>query len=92
DNDNNIRTGSTHSRHSNVFIKPSLAEVKAYCKERRNNIDAEHFVDYYDANGWTIKGSSMKDWKAAVRRWEKNGFDNKQDIDVNKYEQFINKF
>ena len=92
DNDNNIRTGSTHSRHSNVFIKPSLAEVKAYCEERSNNIDPNRFIDYYDANGWTIHGSPMKDWKAVIRRWEKTGLDKKPGVDVTKYEQFINKF
>ena len=53
------------------FVKPTLEEVKAYCEERKNNVDAERFVSYYESIGWRIGGKSpMKDWKAAVRNWE----------------------
>ena len=55
----------------NKFIKPSLEEVRKYCLERNNNIDAEQFIDYYDSNGWKVGKNSMKDWKAAIRTWEK---------------------
>ena len=55
------------------FKKPTLEEVKAYCLERKNSIDAESFIDYYEANGWKVGRNSMKDWKAAVRTWEKRG-------------------
>ena len=54
------------------FKKPSLEEVKEYCQERNNNINAEQFIDYYDANGWKVGKNSMKDWKAAIRTWERN--------------------
>lgn len=53
------------------FKKPTLEQVKAYCLERKNSIDAESFIDYYEANGWKVGRNSMKDWKAAVRTWEK---------------------
>lgn len=56
------------------FTKPTLAEVQAYCTERNNNVDAEHFYDYYEANGWKVGKNSMKDWKASVRTWERNGY------------------
>lgn len=59
------------------FTKPTLEEVKAYCIERNNNVDAEHFYDYYEANGWKVGKNSMKDWKASVRTWERNGYDSK---------------
>ena len=54
------------------FIPPTLEEVKAYCIERQNNVDAERFIDYYTSNGWKVGKNSMKDWKAAVRTWEKS--------------------
>ena len=63
-----------------VFVKPSLEDVKAYCEERNNGIDAEAFIDFYDSKGWKIGKESMKDWKAAVRNWERRkdaGTDNK---------------
>lgn len=56
-----------------VFLKPSVDEVAKYCQERGNDIDAETFVDYYEARGWVFNGKQqMKDWRAAVRTWEKN--------------------
>lgn len=59
-------------RQNKTFKPPDVSEVRAYCQERNNNVDAERFVDYYTANGWKVGRNSMKDWKAAVRTWEKN--------------------
>lgn len=56
------------------FVPPTLEEVKAYCAERKNNVDAERFIDYYTSNGWLVGKNKMKDWKAAVRSWERNGY------------------
>lgn len=55
------------------FTAPTIDEVKAYCIERKNYVDAERFVDYYTSNGWLVGKNKMKDWKAAVRTWERNG-------------------
>jgi len=51
---------------------PTVEEVQAYCTERGNGIDAQHFVDYYSARGWMIGKNKIKDWKACVRTWERN--------------------
>lgn len=59
------------------FVPPTIEEVKAYCQERQNGVDAERFIDYYTANGWQVGKNKMKDWKAAVRTWEKRSFDSK---------------
>lgn len=56
------------------FEKPTLSEIKQYCIERNNNINAEHFYDYYESNGWKVGKNSMKDWKAAVRTWERSEY------------------
>jgi hypothetical protein len=53
-------------------IHPTLEQVQEYCKERNNNVDAERFIDYYTANGWKVGRNIMKDWKAAIRTWEKS--------------------
>ena len=55
-----------------VFVPPSLEEVKAYCQERNNSVDAEQFIDFYTAKGWMIGKNKMKDWRGAVRTWERN--------------------
>lgn len=57
------------------FSKPTVEDVKSYCTERGNTVDAVRFHDHYESNGWKIGGKApMKDWKAAVRTWEKNSF------------------
>lgn len=57
---------------SDRFKKPTLEEVEEYCKERNNGINAESFIDFYESKGWKVGKTPMKDWKAAVRNWERN--------------------
>ena len=54
------------------FTPPTLEEVEDYCLERGNSVDPERFIDYYTSNGWKVGKNTMKDWKAAVRTWEKS--------------------
>lgn len=75
DKDNNIAP-QTEQPTRKRFIPPTLEEVKAYCHERKNNVDAERWFDYYTSNGWQVGKNKMKDWKAAVRTWERNGYSN----------------
>ena len=56
------------------FEKPTLSEIKAYCIERNNNVDAQHFFDHYESNGWKVGKNSMKNWQAAVRTWERSEY------------------
>lgn len=54
------------------FVPPTIDEIKAYCLERKNTVDAERFFDFYSANGWVQgRGKPIRDWKAAVRTWER---------------------
>jgi hypothetical protein len=67
-------SSSTSSSTSNPkYCAPSLEEVTAYCRERKNNINPQQWMDHYTANGWKVGRNAMKDWKAAVRTWEANG-------------------
>jgi len=54
------------------FTPPAIDEVKAYCKERNNNVDPGKWHDFYSSKGWMVGKNKMKDWKAAVRTWEKS--------------------
>lgn len=58
-------------KKATAFAPPTLEEVQAYCWERSNNIDPQYFLDYYSSNGWKVGRNPMKDWKAAVRTWER---------------------
>jgi len=61
-----------------TFTRPTPDELAAYCAERRAAgrpaVDPEAWLDHYVANGWRVGRSPMRDWKAALRQWERNGF------------------
>lgn len=54
------------------FIPPTLDEVKNYCLERKNGIDAEAFINHYETGAWIRGKTPIRNWKACVRTWEKN--------------------
>lgn len=70
-----INTDINTDKKTSRFIKPTVEQVKAYCRERSNGVDAERFVDHYESNGWRVGKSPMKDWQAAVRTWERRDKD-----------------
>jgi hypothetical protein len=57
---------------SKRFIKPTIQQVIEYCQERNNNVDPNKWHNHYESNGWKVGKNGMKDWKAAVRTWEKS--------------------
>lgn len=74
--DTQVRLGKTSQEKEKErekrprFSPPCVDDVKAYCDERNNGIDAQTFVDFYTAKGWKVGKEPMKDWKACVRTWE----------------------
>ena len=69
--DININNNSLYKRESSRFQKTSIDEIRQYCSSRNNSVDPEQFFNFYESKGWTIGKSHMKDWRAAVRTWEK---------------------
>lgn len=58
------------------FTPPTLAEVQSYVAERHSAVDPQGFIDFYEAKGWMVGKTPMKDWKAACRnaeKWERWG-------------------
>ena len=86
----NINITNNNITYSNKgrFKKPNKIEVKVYCVERKNNIDAEAFYDFYESKNWYIGKNKMKDWKAAVRTWERR--DKKKPQTMSKLDAQIN--
>ena len=79
----------SHSKNTH-FKPPTVEEVKEYCIERNNNIDAEYFVDFQEARGWILSnGKKMKNWKATIRTWERNNY-NRTHVNKNSKENAIN--
>ncbi len=69
DNDNDLLKENTKRK---VFSTPTVDDVRAYCLERNNKVDPQSFVDFYESKGWMIGKNKIKDWKAAVRTWERS--------------------
>tara|TARA_A100001201_G_scaffold126380_1_gene110878 strand:+ start:3504 stop:4121 length:618 start_codon:yes stop_codon:yes gene_type:complete len=86
-NNNNI----TYSNKKGRFKKPNIEDVKNYCILRNNNIDAEAFMDFYESKDWKIGKNKMKDWKAAIRTWERRETKktpmSKLDAQINEWQQ-----
>ncbi len=66
------RSGKSGKKRRQRFVPPQPEEVARYCQERGNKVDAAKWFDYYTANGWRTGRVPMKDWRAAVRFWERN--------------------
>ncbi len=64
----------TENKQSSVQKNPPSAdEVRRYMADQGYSDDADAFVDFYTCNGWVQgRGKPIKDWKAAVRNWQRN--------------------
>ena len=69
-------------KKSDRFTPPSLEDVQNYCLERNNSVDPQAFIDFYASKGWMVGKNKMKDWKAAVRTWERNRNNSKKEKTV----------
>jgi hypothetical protein len=65
------QTEKTASPRAKRFTPPSVDEIREYCRQRQNSVDAAQFADYYAARGWRVGSGTMRDWRAAVRTWER---------------------
>lgn len=85
DNDNEYKKEKEKAKR---FSPPTLEEVTAYCQERGNDVDPQKFIDFYESKGWMVGSNKMKDWRAAIRTWEKRqDRDPKQQKEIPKYDQ-----
>lgn len=90
-NINITNTNTTYSNKKERFKKPNIEDVKNYCILRNNNIDPEAFMDFYESKDWKIGKNKMKDWKAAIRTWERRETKrtpmSKLDAQINEWQQ-----
>lgn len=69
------------------FIPPTLDEIASYCKERKNNVDAKKFFDYYSVSNWKDReGKKVKNWKQKIITWENKQQPVKEDVVYDKNE------
>jgi len=67
----NTNTNTEKKNTGAIAPRPSVSEVADYIESRGSKVDAQQFVDFYESNGWKVGKNPMKDWRAAVRTWEK---------------------
>jgi hypothetical protein len=70
---NNTSINNTNKIYNKKFVKPTPKEVNDYAKEINFNLDGDYFCDWNEARGWLVSKNPMKDWKAAIRTWKRNG-------------------
>ena len=70
--------GKVNKKEVKRFVKPTIDEIKDYCLERKNGINANAFYDFYEAKDWMVGKNKMKDWKACVRTWEQRNKEEKK--------------
>ena len=85
----NIRIKEINNIRGKNFVPPTIEEVKDYCHERKNNIDPETFINFYESKGWYVGKNKMKDWKAAIRTWERNRKESKNETAYETYKKTI---
>ena len=82
------------------FVKPTVEEIEAFCKEKKYTVNAQQFFNYYESNGWKIGRNAMKSWQAAVQNWNTRDKANKKatgtmwsnnsiDADTSSYEAYF---
>ena len=70
-NNEYININTLSNKETGRFKKPSIEEIRSYCLEKSSRVDPEQFFNFYESNGWMVGKNHMKDWRAAVRTWEK---------------------
>jgi hypothetical protein len=78
------RNGAALQDNPSKKINPNLEEVKSYFRLAGfPEHEADKFFFHYEAVGWLISGSPIRNWQAAAKKWNKNikFFIQKQTID-----------
>ena len=72
------KSSANNSTAAHKFVKPTLAELKAYIAENGYTFPAEAFMDYYESNGWKVGRNPMKSWQATCRTWQRHELPRKE--------------
>lgn len=82
----------SETKKNKTFCKPTVEEISEYCLEKKLKVDAQHFYDYYESNGWKVGKNKMQDWQATARNWARNSYSSSQPSTVkndNPFAQFL---
>ncbi len=78
DNDNDNDNVNDNVNDLQTSMPPLLSEVTTFISEKKLDVDAQYFYDYYTSNGWMIGKTPMMDWRATLRNWDRKTEKNNQ--------------
>ena len=62
---------NSEKRTRKSFTPPALEEVQNYIAEKKLNVDAKKFIDYFTVGNWIdSKGNKVKNWKQKILTWD----------------------
>lgn len=78
---------------SKRFIPPTLEEIQAYINDKKLNVNANKFYQYFNEGNWVdSKGNKVKNWKQKLLTWDnKNKVSYEVDTSVPIYDTKNNK-
>ena len=56
----------------NSSAPADLHEVETFCRDEGLSISPEKFFEFYNADGWKIGNTPVRDWKSLARSWDQN--------------------
>ena len=67
-----VKSKPATRRRTPPMQRPTVWEVENFCRTQGLQlVDAQRFVDYYEANGWKVGRNPMRSWQAAARNWQR---------------------
>ena len=72
---------------SKKFVKPTIQEIADYCTEKHYAIDADLFWNFYEARGWKMGSTPIKNWKSCIATWIKRDPELKKQPEVKQEEE-----
>lgn len=68
----NIKNVKNVRNNNSKFIPPTVEEISQYVLEKRLNVSAQQFYDYFSTGNWIdAKGNKVKNWKQKLLTWNK---------------------
>ena len=90
DMNNNIINNNKENNISKDILKkkvksnPTLEEIEKYISDKKLEVNAKQFYDYFEVGGWKdSKGNKVKNWKQKLLTWNK--FNSKKDNNKKKW-------
>lgn len=88
------------NKNKKEFVPPTIDEIQKYVSERKLQVDAKQFYDYFTEGKWIdSNGNAVKSWKQKILTWnnystkpkeeKKQSFNNYEQREYDNLDQFL---